>query len=160
MTPPWWQNVKRNWRASWWIWKRSEKAGIKLNIQKTKIMASGPITSWQTDRETIETVRDFILGGLQNHCRWWLQPWNSKSLASCKKSYDQSRQHIKKQRDYFVIKSPYSQSCGFSSSHGCMWNLDHQESWAPKNSFFWIVVLEKTLERPLDCKEIKPVNQS
>ena len=53
-----------------------EKAGLKLNIQKTKIMASGPITSWQIDQEKMETVRDFILGGLQNHCRWWPQPWN------------------------------------------------------------------------------------
>ena len=53
--------------------EESEKVGLKLNIQKTKIMASGPITSWQMD---VETVRDFILGGLQNHCRWWLQPWN------------------------------------------------------------------------------------
>ena len=54
----------------------SEKAGLELNIQKTKIMASGPITSWQIDGETMETVRDFIFFGLQNHCRWWLQPWN------------------------------------------------------------------------------------
>ena len=54
----------------------SEKVGLKLNIQKTKIMASGPITSWEIDGETVETVADFILGGLQNHCRWWLQPWN------------------------------------------------------------------------------------
>ena len=54
----------------------SEKVGLKFNIQKTKIMASGPITSWQIDGETVETVTDFILGGLQNHCRWWLQPWN------------------------------------------------------------------------------------
>jgi len=56
--------------------EESEKVGLKLNIQKTKIMASGPITSWQTDGETMETVIGFILGGLQNHCRWWLQPWN------------------------------------------------------------------------------------
>ena len=55
--------------------EKSEKAGLKLNIQKTKIMASGPITSWQIDGETMETVRDYFLG-LQNHCRWWLQPWN------------------------------------------------------------------------------------
>ena len=54
----------------------SEKVGLKLNIQKTKIIASGPITSWQIDEETMETMRDFILGGLQNHCRCWLQPWN------------------------------------------------------------------------------------
>ena len=56
--------------------EESGKAGLKLNIQKTKIMASGPISSWQTDGETMETVRDFIFGGLQNHCRWWLLPWN------------------------------------------------------------------------------------
>ena len=56
--------------------EESEKVGLKLNIQKTKIMASGPITSWEIDGETVETVSDFILGGLQNHCRWWLQPWN------------------------------------------------------------------------------------
>ena len=55
--------------------EESEKVGLKLNIQKTKIMASGPITSWQIDGETVQTVTDFILG-LQNHCRWWLQPWN------------------------------------------------------------------------------------
>ena len=62
MTPPLWQKVKKNERASWWKWKESEKVGLKLNIQKTKIMASGPITSWQIDGETVETVSDFILG--------------------------------------------------------------------------------------------------
>ena len=56
--------------------EESEKAGLKLNIQKTKIMASGPITSWEIDGETVETVSDFILRGLKNHYRWWLQPWN------------------------------------------------------------------------------------
>ena len=56
--------------------EESEKGGLKLNIQKTKIMASGPITSWEIDGETVERVSDFILGGLQNHWRWWLQPWN------------------------------------------------------------------------------------
>ena len=65
----------------------SEKAGLKLSIQKTKIMTSGTITSWQIDGETMETVTDCFLG-LQNHCRWWLQPWNSKTLAPWKKSYD------------------------------------------------------------------------
>ena len=56
--------------------EESEKVGLKLNIQKTKIMASGPITSWEIDGETVETVSDFFFFGLQNHCRWWLQPWN------------------------------------------------------------------------------------
>ena len=56
--------------------EESEKVGLQLNIQKTKIMASCPVTSWQIDGETVETVTDFFWGGLQNHCRWWLQPWN------------------------------------------------------------------------------------
>ena len=72
-------------------------------------MASSPITSWQIDGETVETVADFILWGLQNHCRWWLQPWNSKTLTPWKESYDQSRQHIKMQRHYFANTGPSSQ---------------------------------------------------
>ena len=79
-------------------------------------------------------------------------------LAPWKNSYDQSRQHIKKQRCYFANKGPSSQSYGFSSSHVRMWELDYKESWVLKNWCFWTVVLEKTLESPLDCKEIKPVN--
>ena len=91
----------------------SEEAGLKLNIQKNKIMACGPITSWQIDGETMETVNLF--------------PWSPKSLqmvttvmklnvAPWKKSYDQPRQHIKNQRHYFANKGPHSQSYGFSSS--------------------------------------------
>ena len=79
-------------------------------------------------------------------------------LAPWKKSYDQPRQHIKKQRHYFANKGPSSQSYGFSSSHVWMSKSDYKESWAHKNWCFWIVVLEKTLESPLDCKEIQPVN--
>ena len=71
--------------------EESEKVGLKLNVQKTKTMASSPITSWQIDGETVETVADFIFGGLQNHCRWWLQPWNYKTLTPWKESYDQPR---------------------------------------------------------------------
>ena len=56
--------------------EKSKKVGLKLNIQKMKIMASGPITSWEVEGKTVEAVSDFIFGGLQNHCRWWLQPWN------------------------------------------------------------------------------------
>ena len=97
-------------------------------------------------------------GGLQNHCRWWLQPWNWKTLTSWKKSYDQPREHMKKQRHYFVNKGLTHQSYGFSSSHVWMWELDSKESWAPKNWCFWTVVLEKTLESPLDWKAVKPVH--
>ena len=79
-------------------------------------------------------------------------------LAPWKKSYDQSRQHIKKQRHYFADKGPSSQGCGFSSSHVWMWELDDIESWAPKNWCFWTVVLEKFLELLLDYKEIQTVH--
>ena len=79
-------------------------------------------------------------------------------LAPWKKSYDQPRQHIKKQRHYFADKGPSSQSYGFSHSHVLMWESDYKESWAPKNRCFWTVVLEKTPESPLDCKEIQPVH--
>ena len=78
-------------------------------------------------------------------------------LTPLKESYDQPRQHIQKHRHYFTNKGPSSKSYGFSSSHVWMWELDYKESWVPKNWCFWTVVLEKTLESPLDCKEI---NQS
>ena len=79
-------------------------------------------------------------------------------LTPWKKSYDQPRQHVKKQRHYFTNKGLSSQSYGFSRSHVCMWELDYKESWTQKNWCFWTVVLEKTLKSPLDCKEIQPVN--
>ena len=79
-----------------------------------------------------------------------LTPWDE--------SYDQLRQHIQKQKHYFANQDPSSQGCGFSSSHVWMWELDYKESWAPKNWCFWTVVLEKTLESPLDCKEIQLVH--
>ena len=96
--------------------------------------------------------------GLQNHCRWWLKPWNEKTLSPWKKNYDQPRQHIKKQRHYLAYKGSSSQSYGFSNSHVWMWVLDHKESWALKNWWFWTVVLENTLESPLECRENKLVN--
>ena len=99
----------------------------------------------------------FYFLGLQNHCGWLLQPWNWKTLAPWKKSYDKSRQHNKKQRYHFAAQSPYSQSYGFSGRYIRMWELDHKEGWVLKNWCFRTVVL-KTLESPLDCKEIQPVN--
>ena len=80
-----------------------------------------------------------------------------KTLTPWKKSYDQPRQNIKKQRHYFANKGPSSQGYGFSSSHVWMWELDYKERLALKNWCFWTVVLEKTLESPLDIKEIQPV---
>ena len=106
--------------------EESEKVGLKLNIQKTKIMASSPITSWQIHGEKMETVRDFILGGSKitadgdyNH--------GIKTLAPWKKNYEQPRQHIKKQRHYFANKYPSSQSYGFSSTLVWMWDFDYKE---------------------------------
>ena len=137
--------------------EESEKVGLKFNIQKTKIMASGPITSWQIDGETVETVVDLIfLGskitadGERSH--------EIKMLTHWKESYDQPGQHIKKQRHYFVNKGPSNQGYGFPSGHVQVWKLDYKESWAPKNWCFWTVVLEKILESPLDYKEIQPVH--
>ena len=96
--------------------EESEKVGLRLNIQETKIMASGPITSWQINGETVETVADFIFLGSKitadGDCSHEI-----KTLTPWKKSYDQPRQHIKKQRHYFVNKGPFSQSYGFSSGH-------------------------------------------
>ena len=78
-------------------------------------------------------------------------------LAPWKKRYDQPRQHIKKQRHYFTNKGLSSQSYDFSISHVWMWEMDYEESWMPKNWCFWTVIVEKTLESPLDCNEIQPV---
>jgi len=139
----------------------SEKVGLKLNIQKTKIMASGPITSWQKDGETLETVADFIFLG-------------SKITADGNCSHEITRclllgrkvmtnlDSILKSRDITFLLLHYkglsSQGYGFSSGYVWMWELDYKESWAPKNWCFWTVVLEKTLESPLDCKEIQLVH--
>ena len=79
-------------------------------------------------------------------------------LTPWKESYDQCRQHIKKQKHYFANKGPSSQSYGFSSSHVWMWELDYKENRVPKNWCFWTAELEKTLESPLDCKDIQPVH--
>ena len=97
---------------------------------------------------------------------WWapksLQmvtaPMKLKDACSLEEKLQQPRQCIEKQRCYFADKGLYRQSYGFSSSHVWMWALDHKEGWAPKNWCFFTVVLEKTLESPLDCKEIKPVS--
>ena len=126
----------------------SEKVDLKLNIQKTKIMASSPITSWQMDGETMETVTDFIFLG-------------SKITADGDCSHEIKRRLLlftQKQRHHFANKGPSSQGYGFSSGHVWMWALDYKENWAPKNWCFRTVVLEKTLESPLDCKEIQPVH--
>ena len=96
--------------------EKSEKSGLKLNIKKTKIMASGPITSWQIEGKKVEAVTDFILLGSKITVDGDFSQ-KIKRLAPWKKSYDKSRQCSKKQRHHFVDKSPYSRRYGFSSSH-------------------------------------------
>ena len=118
-------------------------------------MASNPITSWQIDGEKVEKLIDFIF-------------LSSKITVDGNYSHEIKRHLllerktmtdiVLKSRDHFANKGLYSQNYGFSSSHVRMWELDHKEGWALKNSCFWTVVLERSLESPLDCKEIKPVN--
>ena len=137
--------------------EKSEKVGLEFNIQKTKIMASGPVTSWEIDGETVESGTHFIFGGSKitadGDCSHEI-----KTFVPLKKSYDQSRQLIKKQKHYFANKGLSSQSYVFPVViYGC-------ESWTIKKAerrridAIWTMVLEKTLESPLDCKEIQPVH--
>ena len=129
--------------------EKSEKAGLKRNIQNTKIMASGPITSWQTEGEEVKSVTDLIFLGSKITADIDHSHEIKKKLAPWKKSYDKSRQCIKKQRHHFANKGLCSQSYGFSSSHVQMWQLDHKEGWAPKNWCFQTVVLaEDSWEYP------------
>ena len=138
------------------VTEESEKVGWKLNIQKTKIMASGPTTSWQIDGETVETVSDFIFLGSKitadGDCsheikrRLLLGRKVMTNLDSIFKSRD-----ITLQTKVCLVKALVFQ-------WSWMWELDCEEGWAPKNWCFWTVVLEKTLESPLDYKEIQPVH--
>ena len=134
----------------------SEKTGLGLNIQKTKIIASGPITSWQIDGETMETVTDFIFLGSKITADGDCSHEIKRHLLLGRKAMA-NLDSVLKSRD-ITNKGPSSQSYDFSSSHVWMWELDHKESWGPKNWCFWTVVLEKTLKSSLDSKEIKPVN--
>ena len=134
--------------------EESEKVGLKLNIPKTKIMASGPITSWEIDGET---VADFIFGGSKftaDFCAWWLPGDCSHEIKRClllgrKDAYSMltNLESILKIRDITLpTKVHLVKAIGFSSGHVRMWEMDYKESWAPKNWCFWTVVLEKTLE--------------
>ena len=133
--------------------EESEKVGLKLNIQKTKIMASGPISLRQIDGETMETVTEFILGESKITANGDCSHEIKRCLLLGRKAM-KPRQHTKKQRHYFADKGPPSQSYVFSSSHVWMWELDYKESWAALlncgvGEDSWV---------SLDCKEIKPVS--
>ena len=137
--------------------EESEKAGLKSNIQKTKIMASGPTTSWQIDGETMETLRGFTFWAPKS-LQMVTTAMQLKDTCFLEEKLWPPRQHFKKQRHYFANKGPSSQSCGFSRSHVWIWELDYKESCVPNNWCIWTVVLEKILERPLDCKGVQPVH--
>ena len=125
--------------------EESEKVVLKLNIQKTKIMASSPITAWQLDGETVETVTDFIFLGSKITAGGDCSHEIKRRLLLGRKTMT-NPDSMFKSRDITVNKVPYSQSYGFSSSHVRMWELDHKESWAPKNWYFCTVVLEDSWE--------------
>ena len=121
-------------------------------------MASSPISSWQIDGETMETVTDFIFMGSKITADGGCSHEIKRHLLLGRKAMKNLDSILKKQRHYFTHKGPSSQSYGFSSSQIWMWILDYKESWMQKNRFFLSVVFEKTLESPLDCKEIQPVH--
>ena len=129
----------------------SEKVGLTFKIQKTKIMASGPITSWEIDGETVETVSDFILGGSKITADGVCSHEFKRCLLLGRKvmtnldSILKSCHYFTKKRHYFTNKCPSSQSYDFSSSHVWMWELEYKESWVLKNWCFWTVVLDKAL---------------
>ena len=134
-------------------------------------MASSPITSWEIDGETVETVIAFILVGskitadgdcsheIKRHLLLGRKVMTNLD-SILKRDVAKSQTQLNDFTFHFTDKGPSSQSYGFSNSHAWMWELDHKESWAPKNGCFWTVVLEKTLENPLDCKEVQPVHSN
>ena len=133
-----------------------KKVGLKLNIQKTKIMASSPITSWQIDGETVETVSRFIFGGSKITADGDCSLEIKRRLILGRKVMTNLDSILKSRDITLPAKVCLVKALVFSSSHVRMWELDYKASWAPKNWCFWIMVLEKTLESPLDYKEIQP----
>ena len=113
--------------------EESEKAGLKLNIERMKVMESGSITSCQIDGETMETVIDFIFLGSKITAVGDCSHEIKRHLLLGRKAMTKLESILKKQRCYFPNKGPSSQSCGFSSSHVWMWEFDYKESWVPKN---------------------------
>ena len=137
--------------------EESEKVGLKLNIQKTKIMASGPITSWQIDGETVETVSDFIFRGSKITADGDCSHEIKRRLLLGRKVMTNPDSILKSRDITLPTKAHLVKAMVFPVvMYGCeSWT---EESWVPKNWCFWTVVLEKTLQSPLDCKEIQPVH--
>ena len=126
--------------------EKSEKVGLKLNIQKTKITASNPITSWQIDGETVETVADFIFPGSKITADGDCSHEIKRHLLLGRKVMTNLDSILKSRDITFSTKVSLVKVIVFSSGHVWMWELDYKESWAQKNRCFWTVVLEKTLE--------------
>ena len=137
--------------------EESEKVGLKLNIQKTKIMASNPITSWPIVGETVETVRDFIFLGSKITADGDCSHEIKRCLLLGRKVMTKLDSILKSRNITLSAKVCLVKAIVFPVVMW-MWEFDYKESWAPKNWCFWTVVLEKTLESPLDCKEIQPVH--
>ena len=119
-----------------------------LSIKKIKIMAFNPITSWQIEEEKVEAVTDFLCLGSKNHCRWWLQPWNQKTIASWQESDDKSRQCVEKQTHFSVDNGPYSQGYGLPSGHTWLWELDCKEPSHQRNDAFELCCWRRLLKVP------------
>ena len=145
MTPPLWQKVKELKSLLMKVKEESEKAGLILSFQKMKIMASSPLTSWEIDEETMETMTLYFLG-LQNHCRGWLQPWIKRCLLLGSNTMTNLYSILTSRDIALPTKVLLVKALVFPVSHVWMWELDYKESWAPRNWCFWAVVLEKTLE--------------
>jgi len=122
---------------------------ITATVEKSQVKHSHTAPS----KQSLQSLPHSLFPGC---CRYY--DTTGFSFAPWKKSYDKPRQHNKKQKYHFANNGPSSQSYGFASSHIRMWELNHKESWVPKNWCFWTLVLEKILESPLDCKETHPVH--
>ena len=158
MTPPSWQKARGTKEPSWWKWKRRvEKTGLKLNVKKTKIMASVPSLHGKQEGEKVGAVTDFIFLG-------------SKITADGDGSHEIKRHllagrkvmtnlaSIFKNRDITLLTKGHTFKIGFCSSYVWIWEFYHKQRWVPKNWFFGVMVLEKTLETPVDWKDIKSVH--
>ena len=138
--------------------EESEKVGLKFNIQKTKIMATGPISSWQIDGETMKTMTEFILWGFKITADGDCSHEVKRCLLLGRKVMSKLDSILESRDITLPTKVHLVKAMVFSSSYIWMWELDYKETWVPKNWCFWTVVLEKTLECPLDCKKIQPVH--
>ena len=152
------QQKEGKWKNLRFCWDWNHTVSLITHCY-TKIMASGPITSWQIDGETMETLTDFIFLGSKITADGDCSHEIKRCLLLGRKTTTNLDSILKsRERHYFANKGPSSKGYGFFSSHVWMWELDSKESWVPNNWCFWTVVLEKTLESPLDSKAIKPVN--